>query len=84
MAPSQRLGLSEEPTWEESRMHVFQTLSDSKETLERIGHDIESLRKQQTSIAIRMAFYAGIFAFIGAAVPLAIDVAMRWHEVVSR
>jgi hypothetical protein len=64
-------------SWEEYRLHVVQSLG-------RIDDALAELKRDVTSLKIRMAVWSAAFGFAGASVPIAIDAILRWWTIAGR
>jgi hypothetical protein len=64
-------------SWEEYRLHVVQSLA-------RIDDALSELKRDVTSLKIKMAVWSAAFGFAGASIPIAIDAILRWWEIARR
>jgi hypothetical protein len=71
-------------SWDEHRLHVIQSLQRIDDGLEKLWHAISEVKRDVTSLKIRMAAWSAIFGFAGASVPIIVDALLRWKEIVGR
>jgi hypothetical protein len=64
-------------SWDEYRMHVVQSLARIDDTLTEVKRDVTSLR-------IKVAIWSAAFGFAGASIPIVLDTMLRWWEIAAR
>jgi hypothetical protein len=77
--PASRVG-----SWDEYRMHVIQSLNRIDGTLEKLWQGLSEVKRDVTSLKIRVAIWSAGFGFAGAAIPIVLDAVMRWKELGQR
>src|SRR5271156_5009030 len=71
-------------SWEEYRMHVIQSLNRIDDTLEKLWQALSEVKRDVTSLKIKVAVWSAAFGFAGASVPIVIDAVLRWREIAGR
>ncbi|MGD0390344.1 MAG: hypothetical protein ABSC42_15475 [Tepidisphaeraceae bacterium] len=70
--------------WEAYRIHVMGSLQRLDATVTRLWQVLDELKNELVAVKIKVAAMCAIFSFIGASVPVAIDLFIRWKDVSSR
>ena len=84
MAPPNhhREGLSDAVgSWEQYRIHVIQSLTRIDNTLEKLWQALSEVKRDVTSLKIRVGMWSAAFGFVGASIPIIIDAFLRWKEI---
>ena len=68
-------------SWDEYRLHVVQSLARIDDTLEKLWQALSEVKRDVTSLKIKVAVWSAAFGFAGAAVPIIIDAVLRWREI---
>lgn len=71
-------------SWDEYRMHVVQSLNRIDGTLEKLWQALSEVKRDVTSLKIKVAIWSAGFGFAGAAIPIVLDAVMRWKELGQR
>jgi hypothetical protein len=71
-------------SWDEYRLHVVQSLSRIDDTLEKLWQALSDVKRDVTSLKIKVAVWSAAFGFAGAAVPIIVDAILRWREIAAR
>jgi hypothetical protein len=71
-------------SWDEYRMHVIQSLNRIDDTLEKLWQGLSDVKRDVTSLKIRVAVWSAGFGFVGAAIPIVLDAFLRYREIVAR
>jgi hypothetical protein len=70
--------------WETYRIHVMGSLQRLDATVTRLWQVLDELKDELTRVKIKVAAMCALFSFIGASLPVAIDLLIRWKEVSGR
>jgi hypothetical protein len=71
-------------SWDEYRLHVVQSLARIDDTLEKLWQAFSDVKRDVTSLKIKVAVWSAAFGFAGAAVPIVLDAILRWREIAAR
>jgi hypothetical protein len=71
-------------SWDEYRIHVVQSLSRIDITLEKLWQALSEVKRDVTSLKIKVAVWSAGFGFAGASVPIIVDAVLRWKEIVPK
>lgn len=71
-------------SWDEYRLHVVQSLARIDDTLEKLWQALSDVKRDVTSLKIKVAVWSAAFGFVGAAVPIVLDAILRWREMAAR
>jgi len=71
-------------SWEEYRLLVIQSLRRIDDGLEKLWQTISEVKRDVTALKIRMAVWSAAFGFAGAAIPIIVDVLLRWKEISAK
>ena len=71
-------------SWDEYRLHVVQSLARIDDTLEKLWQALSDVKRDVTSLKIKVAVWSAAFGFAGAAVPIVLDAILRWREIAAR
>jgi len=71
-------------SWDEYRLHVVQSLARIDDTLEKLWQALSEVKRDVTSLKIKVAVWSAAFGFAGAAVPIIVDAVLRWREIAGR
>jgi hypothetical protein len=71
-------------SWDEYRMHVIQSLSRIDATLEKLWQALADVKRDVTSLKIRVAVWSAGFGFAGASIPIIVDALLRWKEMAGK
>ena len=71
-------------SWDEYRMHVVQSLARIDSTLEKLWQALSEVKRDVTSLKIRLAVWSAGFGFAGASIPIIVDALLRWKEMASK
>ena len=71
-------------SWDEYRLHVVQSLARIDDTLEKLWQAFSDVKRDVTSLKIKVAVWSAAFGFAGAAVPIVLDAILRWRELTAR
>jgi hypothetical protein len=68
-------------SWDEYRIHVIQSLNRIDITLEKLWQALSEVKRDVTSLKIKVAVWSAGFGFAGASVPIIVDAVLRWKEI---
>jgi hypothetical protein len=68
-------------SWEEYRIHVVESLGRIDDTLEKLWQALSEVKRDVTSLKIKVAMWSAGFGFAGASVPIIVDAVLRWKEI---
>lgn len=71
-------------TWDEYRIHVIQSLQRIDKTLEKLWQGLSGVKRDVTSLKIKVAVWSAAFGFAGASVPIIVDAILRWKEIAPK
>jgi hypothetical protein len=71
-------------SWDQYRMHVIQSLHRIDDTLEKLWQALSEVKRDVTSLKIKVAVWSAGFGFTGASIPIIIDAILRWREMAGR
>jgi hypothetical protein len=71
-------------TWDEYRIHVIQSLNRIDSTLEKLWQGLSGVKRDVTSLKIKVAVWSAGFGFAGASVPIIVDAVLRWKEIAPK
>jgi hypothetical protein len=71
-------------SWDEYRIHVVQSLNRIDITLEKLWQALSEVKRDVTSLKIKVAVWSAGFGFAGASVPIIVDAVLRWKEIVPK
>lgn len=71
-------------SWDEYRIHVVQSLNRIDSTLEKLWQALSEVKRDVTSLKIKVAVWSAGFGFAGASVPIIVDAVLRWKEIGPR
>jgi hypothetical protein len=71
-------------SWEEYRIHVIESLTRIDNTLEKLWQALSEVKRDVTSLKIKVAMWSAGFGFAGASVPIIVDAVLRWREIGAR
>jgi hypothetical protein len=71
-------------SWDEYRIHVIESLTRIDDTLEKLWQALSDVKRDVTSLKIRVAVWSAGFGFAGASIPIVLDAVLRWKEIVTK
>jgi hypothetical protein len=71
-------------SWEEYRIHVIESLTRIDITLEKLWQALSEVKRDVTSLKIKVAMWSAGFGLAGASVPIIVDAILRWKEIGAR
>jgi hypothetical protein len=71
-------------SWDEYRIHVIQSLNRIDDTLEKLWQALSEVKRDVTSLKIKVAVWSAGFGCAGASLPIILDAFLRWKEIVPK
>jgi hypothetical protein len=65
-------------------MHVTESLNRIDNTLDRLWQALSDVKRDVTTLKIKLAVWSAAFGFVGASIPIVVDALLRWLETTGK
>jgi hypothetical protein len=75
---------SNDGSWSEYRFHVIKSLNRIDNTLDKLWQALSDVKRDVTTLKIKLAVWSAAFGFVGASIPIVVDALLRWLEITGK